>query len=292
MPLIKGIIASLLLAINTLFWCIPLFTLALIKVVIPVESVRKVITKLLSLIAEAWIICNSGWMHLTQAMDWQVDMPEELSRDGWYFVLANHQSWVDILILQRSLTGRIPLLKFFLKQELIRVPVMGMAWWALDFPFMKRFSKAYLEKHPEKKGQDLETTRKACEKFKTMPTSVMNFLEGTRYTETKHQKQVSPFKHLLKPKAGGMAFAMNAMGEQFKSILDVTIVYPDGIPTFWDFMQGKMPRCQVVVTEREIPEMLRSGNYGEDKEYRTEFQKWIHELWQTKDEQISQLISN
>ena len=291
MPLIKGIIASLLLAINTIFWSTPLFALTLVKVVIPLNFVRKPITKLLSLIAEAWIYCNSGWMFLTQAMDWQVDVPQNLSRKGWYFVLANHQSWVDILILQRTLTGRIPLLKFFLKQELIKVPIMGAAWWALDFPFMKRYSKSYLEKYPEKKGQDLETTRQACEKFKTMPTSVMNFLEGTRYTTAKHKKQDSPFQYLLKPKAGGMAFAMNAMGDQFKSVLDVTIIYPDGIPTFWDFMQGKMSRCQVVVTEREIPTNIRQGSYETDTLYRAEFQNWVHDMWQTKDTQIDHLMS-
>lgn len=291
MPLIKGIIASLLLAINTIFWSTPLFALTLVKVVIPLNFVRKPITKLLSLIAEAWIYCNSGWMFLTQAMDWQVDVPQDLSRKGWYFVLANHQSWVDILILQRTLTGRIPLLKFFLKQELIKVPIMGAAWWALDFPFMKRYSKSYLEKYPEKKGQDLETTRQACEKFKTMPTSVMNFLEGTRYTTAKHKKQDSPFQYLLKPKAGGMAFAMNAMGDQFKSVLDVTIIYPDGIPTFWDFMQGKMSRCQVVVTEREIPTNIRQGSYETDTLYRAEFQNWVHDMWQTKDTQIDHLMS-
>ncbi len=290
MPLIKGIIASLLLAINTIFWSIPLFAFTLIKIVIPFDFVRKPITKLLSLIAEAWIYCNSGWMFLTQAMDWKVEAPQNLSRQGWYFVLANHQSWVDILILQRTLTGRIPLLKFFLKQELIKVPIMGAAWWALDFPFMKRYSKSYLAKYPEKKGQDLETTRKACEKFKTIPTSVMNFLEGTRYTTAKHEKQNSPFKYLLKPKAGGMAFAMNAMGDQFKSVLDVTIVYPDGIPTFWDFMQGKMVRCQVVVNEREIPLHIRQGNYESDRAYRAEFQSWVHEMWQSKDTEICQLL--
>ena len=175
-------------------------------------------------------------------------------------------------MLQHALNGRIPLLKFFLKQELIKVPVMGAAWWALDFPFMKRYSKAYLEKHPEKRGQDLETTRKACEKFRDMPTSVMNFLEGTRFTQRKHDEQQSPFQYLLKPKAGGMAFAMSAMGEQFRSVLDVTIHYPQGIPTFWDFLQGKMQRCTVLINEIEIPQELRNGDYETDEQYRLNFQ--------------------
>lgn len=287
--LVTGIIASLLLTLNTLFWAIPLFSLTLLKVIIPVEGIRKAITFLLAVVANAWISCNSGWMHLTQKMDWHIERPATLDKKGWYFVLSNHQSWVDILVLQHSLNGRIPLLKFFLKQELIKVPIMGAAWWALDFPFMKRYSKAYLEKHPEMKGKDLETTRQACEKFKDMPTSVMNFLEGTRYTQAKHDEQQSPFKHLLKPKAGGMAFAMSAMGDQFKSVLDVTIYYPGGIPTFWDFMQGKMPRAEVIIEEKPIPTDLLGGDYETDMEYRARFQAWVQTLWEDKDARLDAL---
>ena len=288
-PIVTGIIASLLLLANILFWAVFLFSFTLLKIIIPVESVRKVITGILNLIANAWISCNSGWMILTQKMNWSIERPDSLDRNGWYFVLSNHQSWVDILVLQHTLNGRSPLLKFFLKQELIKVPIMGAAWWALDFPFMKRYSKEYLAKHPEMKGKDLETTRQACEKFKDMPTSVMNFLEGTRYTPEKHAQQQSPFRHLLKPKAGGMAFAMSAMGDQFRSVLDVTIDYPEGIPTFWDFMQGKMTRCNVVVKEKTIPEELRGGDYETDEQYRLNFQQWVQQLWEEKDETLETL---
>ncbi|TPD55595.1 MAG: acyltransferase [Thalassolituus maritimus] len=290
-PIVTGIIASLLLLINTLFWACLLFPLTFLKVIIPVAPVRKLLTALLAAVANAWISCNSGWMILTQKMDWTIERPDNLSRNGWYFVLSNHQSWVDILVLQHTLNGRIPLLKFFLKQELIKVPIMGAAWWALDFPFMKRYSKEYLAKHPEMKGKDLDTTRAACEKFKDMPTSVMNFLEGTRFTQKKHDETGSPFKHLLKPKAGGMAFAMSAMGDQFQSILDVTINYPDGIPTFWDFMQGKMPRCNVVVEEKPIPAELINGDYETDDSYRLHFQQWVQKLWEEKDARLEALRS-
>lgn len=288
-PVITGVIASLLLTLNIMFWCILLFAFTLLKIILPIRPVRKLLTAILTLIANAWVSCNSGWMWLTQKMDWTIQRPSGLDRKGWYFVISNHQSWVDILVLQHALNGRIPLLKFFLKQELIKVPVMGAAWWALDFPFMKRYSKAYLEKHPEKRGQDLETTRKACEKFRDMPTSVMNFLEGTRFTQRKHDEQQSPFQYLLKPKAGGMAFAMSAMGEQFRSVLDVTIHYPQGIPTFWDFLQGKMQRCTVLINEIEIPQALRNGDYETDEQYRLNFQLWVQTLWEQKDQQLQQL---
>lgn len=289
LPLITGVIASVLLLINTLLWASLLIVLAFLKVAVANKRVRATVTLMLNHIAQNWVSGNKAWMHLTQAIDWHVDIPDNLNPKGWYFVTSNHQSWVDILVLQYVFNRRIPVLKFFLKQELIKVPIMGIAWWALDFPFMKRYSKAYLEKHPEKKGQDIETTRQACEKFKQLPTSVVNFLEGTRFTDGKRAEQQSPFEHLLKPKSGGMAFAMNAMGDQFKSILNVTLYYPQGIPTFWDFLQGKMQRCHIEVTEIDIPDNLANGSYDSDPEYRQQFQDWTQAMWQEKDARLRAL---
>ncbi|GGY33155.1 acyltransferase [Bacterioplanes sanyensis] len=291
MALLTGVIASLLLALNTLFWCVFLFSLTLLKLLIPVARWRQQLNPALVWIARAWIYGNAAWMHLTQRMNWDVQLPDNLDQNSWYFVICNHQSWVDIMVLQHTLNGQVPFLKFFLKQELIKVPVMGAVWWALDFPFMKRYSRAYLEKHPEKRGQDIETTRQACEKFRHMPTSVMNFLEGTRLSAAKYEHQQPPYRHLLKPKAGGMAFAINAMGSQFRSVVDVTIYYPDGAPTYWEFLQGKMSRCVVRVEEKPIPEALRQGDYEGDAAYRLQFQQWVQQLWQDKDQQLIQLAA-
>ena len=242
-------------------------------------------------LAEGWVTCNSAWMSLTQKTHWDVQGLSKLNKDGWYLVSANHQSWVDILVLQHTFNGKIPLLKFFLKQELIRVPIMGLCWWALDFPFMKRFSKQYLEKHPEMRGKDLETTKIACEKFSQTPTSVMNFLEGTRFTQEKHAKQQSPYRYLLKPKAGGIAFAINAMGDKFQSILNITIAYPDGIPTFMDFMFGKVKNIVVRVNEIEIPPHYSKKDYNADPEFKQEVQGWVHNMWSDKDETLDKLLS-
>ena len=132
---------------------------------------------------------------------------EGLLRDGWYLVIANHQTWVDIVILQAVFNRRIPFLKFFIKQELIWFPLLGIAWWAMDMPFMKRFSPSYLAKNPHMKGKDRETTRRACEKFRDTPTSVLNFIEGTRFSENKRVDRKSPYNHLLQPRAGGLAIA-------------------------------------------------------------------------------------
>lgn len=289
---VLGLLASGLLIINILFWCTLLLGTAFIKMALPFKPARKIFDPIITKVAEAWVSSNSGWMKLTQNTKWDIEGLGELNYKGWYLVNANHQSWVDILILQRVFNGKIPLLKFFLKQELIRVPIMGLCWWALDFPFMKRYSREYLEKNPHMRGKDIETTRIACKKFAEMPTSVMNFLEGTRFTQAKHNRQNSPYQHLLKPKAGGIAFALNAMGDKFQSLLNVTIVYPDGIPTFWDFLCGRIPKVIVRVHEMAIPQEFIEKDYNEDMQFREQFQQWTHELWLQKDLEITGLLGS
>ena len=287
-PLI-GVLAALLLAINCLFWVPILLLFAILRLLIPLPLIRKALGPVTLFIAEAWISCNSGWMALTQRCQWDVQGIDGLDYRKWYLVNSNHQSWVDILVLQHIFNRRIPLLKFFIKQELIWVPVMGLAWWALDFPFMRRHSEEFLKKHPEMRGKDQETTRKACEKFAQMPTSVMNFLEGTRFTPGKQQRQQSPYRHLLKPKAGGFATALNAMGDKFNAIVDVTIVYPQGAPSFWHFMCGKMPRVVVRARQLPVPHDLANGDYAGDPAVRQGYSDWMRELWQYKDRQIGEL---
>jgi 1-acyl-sn-glycerol-3-phosphate acyltransferase len=289
-PLV-GLIATVLMVLNALLWVPILLLFSCIKLIVPVKKVRLLIDPLLLHIAEAWIAGNSGWMRLTQRTTWDVHGVDGLDYRSWYLVNCNHQSWVDILVLQHLFNRRIPLLKFFLKQQLIWVPVMGLAWWALEFPFMRRHSEEFLKIHPEMRGKDQATTRKACEKFALIPTSVMNFLEGTRFTAAKHLRQQSPYKHLLKPKAGGLALALNAMGDKFQAILDVTIVYPDGAPDFWQFLKGKLKRVIVRVRPLPVPQELAQGDYSADPAVREAYQKWVQQMWLEKDAKIEALIS-
>jgi 1-acyl-sn-glycerol-3-phosphate acyltransferase len=286
-----GFIASMLLGLNALFWVPILLLFAVVKLVLPFKAVRLLIDPILVAIAEAWISCNSGWMALTQRTAWDVDGIAGLDPHNWYLVNSNHQTWADIFVLQHLFNRRIPLLKFFIKQQLKWVPVMGLAWWALDFPFMRRHSEEYLKRHPEMRGKDQAATRRACEKFALIPTSVMNFLEGTRFTPVKHQRQQSPYRHLLKPKAGGIALALNAMGERFQAILDVTIVYPDGAPNFWDFLCGRLQRVIVRVQILPVPAQLMNSDYANDAAIREGFQRWVQQLWQDKDAQIARLLT-
>lgn len=288
-PLI-GVLNALLLAVNTLFWCLLLYPWAILKLIIPIQGFRVFCTRLMIWISESWVACNTGWMKLTHKSDWQVSGADQLQRQGWYLVMSNHQSWVDILAMQRVFNRKAPFLKFFLKKELIWVPVIGLAWWGLDFPFMKRHSREYLVKHPEKRGEDLKATRKACEKFRYTPVSVMNFVEGTRFTAAKHQRQKSPYKHLLTPKAGGVGFVLDAMGDSIQTLVDVTIAFPGGAPTFWDFLCGRMPVVKLHIDTVTIPEELKGKDYSADGEQRRRVKDWLAELWAAKDQRLESML--
>lgn len=283
-PAVRGAANGLLLGLNTLLAFSLMVLPALVKLLVPVERARSGCDRLLNAVAAGWVAVNNAWIAAAGRTPWQVRGLDGLNPRGWYLVSSNHQSWVDILVLQRVFHGRIPFLKFFLKRELIWVPVIGLAWWALDFPFMKRGRG-----RGARRG-DLAATRKACEKFKRIPTAVINFVEGTRFTAAKHDGQNSRYRHLLEPKIGGLGVALETMGEQFESMLDVTIVYPQGPPDFWTLLSGRLEAVTVDVRRREIPPALLEADALRDKAHRQRLREWTEGQWAQKDRLIAALL--
>jgi len=287
---LKGALSFTGFVVNTIFWVIPIFLIAFLKLLLPLKIWRKICDLVLNWLASNWIAVNNLNLRLVSGTRWDVRGIEGLKMDAWYLVVANHQSWVDILVLQKIFHRKIPFLKFFLKKELIWVPVMGLAWWALDFPFMKRYSTAFLKRNPHLRGKDIEITKKACRKFETIPVSIMNFIEGTRLTRAKHDRQGSPYQNLLRPKSGGIAFVLAAMGNQISGIVDVTIVYPQGAGSFWDLICGRIPDIRVQVKLIPITDEIK-GDYFNDRAFKRNFQKWINAHWSEKDQQIDLLLN-
>ena len=280
----------LLIALSTVLHVVPLLLVAVIKALLPFQALRQTSNPLLTGIAESWIGVNS-WM-LARLTDTRVVVEGDgaLDSEGHYLVIANHQSWVDILILQFVSNRRIPLLRFFLKRQLFWVPLLGLAWWALDFPFMGRYTKKQIARNPELAGRDIEATRRACEKFRSIPIAIMNFVEGTRFTQAKHDAQGSPYRHLLKPKSGGVAFVLDAMGSGLHGILDISIAYPGGIPTMMDLIANRVPEVRVLVRPRPLPADLMHGDYQNDRAFRARFQQWMNGVWRDKDADLSRLL--
>ena len=281
---LRGVAFFASLTVNTIIWFVPIFLLAILKLLLPLAALRRAITRIIMACGENWISVNGLLMQVACPVTLESRGLDGLRRDGWYLVIVNHQTWVDIFVLQAVFNRRIPFLKFFIKQELIWFPIVGIAWWAMDMPFMKRFSPSYLAKNPHMKGKDLETTRRACAKFSDTPTSVLNFIEGTRFSEHKRDARKSPYRNLLQPRAGGLAVALSSMGELFTSVIDVTMVYPDGATEFWDMCCGQPVNVIVNVRERKLEGWLVEGDYESDREFRKKVHAWLAGIWAQKDD--------
>lgn len=280
---LKGCFNVLFLTLHTIFWCIPMYLLFCFKLLAFHPAMLKFINRCLIATANNWIRTNNLMMNLTMNIKWDLPDFSHLKLNQWYFIICNHQTWTDILVLQRIFLRKIPFIRFFIKKELMWLPILNLAWWAYDFPIMHRHTKEQIAKDPTLRIKDLQATKKACHHYKHSPVTILNFLEGTRFTAEKHARQHSPYHNLLIPKSGGFAFAVNVMNQQIHHILDVTIIYPEGKKTFWDFLCGRVPQITVKFQEHEIPAELLQGNYTDDETYRNKFKDWIGHLWQEKD---------
>lgn len=282
----KGLIVSTVITGSTFFHGPPVLALGLSKLFKKSQKVDETNIN----ITNSWLGINN-WLidHILPDTQWDITVDDDLdlNMQGRYLMTCNHQSWVDTTVNQYFGLTRMPLTRFFTKWELIFIPFVGQAFKILGFPMMKRHSKAQIAKNPELKFRDMEEARKSCEQLLSQPFTLLNYLEGTRFTPEKHQQQNSPYIHLLKPKAGGLALALDILGDKIDALMDMTIVYPNGAPGYGEFWLGDVPRIAVNMRKINIPDWVFGGNYEDDAEYRERFQAWVDELWTEKDQLIS-----
>ena len=267
------------------------------KVLAPNEAFRNRMRRVLAWLAETWISINNTILSWYRSPRWDIEIPGNLDPEGCYLVSSNHQSWVDILVLQRAFNRRLPLFRFFIKSQLFWVPFLGLAWWTLDMPFMRRHSGEKLARVPSLKGRDLENARKACEKFRDMPVAMTNFPEGTRFTPAKRDERKSPYRNLLQPRIGGLGQVFYALANQLDALIDVTIIYPKTTktgqpPTFWQLLTGDIPEIIVRAQSVYIPQELLGRNFRTDHGFRRDLEAWVSRLWREKDELISAVLGN
>ncbi len=273
--------------VNLAIWGGLVTLTGIFKLVLPFAKAQALLSKFAHWAYRHWSLHNKQLIELFNDVEWQLSGLKELRADSWYLLISNHKSWLDIPVLSQFALSRIPEPKFFLKEELKWVPFIGSASWALDMPFMKRYTQAQIQRNPALKGQDIETTRRSCEKFQTMPTTIINFVEGTRYTQAKHKAKNSPFHFLLPPKAGGIAFTLASMGSLFNAVLDVTLIYPDNQNhVLVDMLLGRLKRVVIHVDVVPVDEQI-IGNYFEDEAFRQQFQLWLNQRWVNKDQKIA-----
>ena len=284
----RGLTVTSVMTGSTFFHGPPVLALGLTKLVKKSSKIDETNIK----ITNIWLGVNN-WLieNVLKNTQWTITIDEslDLNMQGRYLMSCNHQSWVDTTVNQYFGLTRMPLTRFFTKWELIFIPFVGQAFKILGFPMMKRHTKEQIAKNPVLKDRDMDEARKSCQQLLSQPFTLLNYLEGTRFTQEKHDQQQSPFKHLLKPKAGGLALALNILGDRIDAFVDMTIIYPDGIPGYGEFWLGEVPRIAVDLRKIDIPDWVLGGNYEEDAEYRERFQQWVHQIWTEKDQLIEKM---
>lgn len=276
---LTGLLVSIVLFANVILWGTLVLLFGVLKLILPFNIISHILHG-----------AYRGWCKGNRFALWlgcpniEINIKGNVNRDSWYLLISNHMSWLDIVVL--SAIDVLPAPKFFLKDELKYVPFIGTGAWAMGMPFMKRVSKSQLAKNPKLKGLDVERTKRSCRDFRNHPTTIINFVEGTRFTPQKHTKQSSPFSYLLKPKAGGIAFALEVLGEQFDALLNTSIIYQgEGSHICRNLMRGRLALIKVDIHVQAISaEMI--GDYQHDREFRTAFQQRINEIWLQKDAQL------
>jgi 1-acyl-sn-glycerol-3-phosphate acyltransferase len=269
-----------------------LFIGGIIKLLLPFKKIQPILLNVMNAIFRFWALNNYLIIVLFNRVEWKITGAEGLNKNAWYLLIANHQSWLDIMILANFARTRIPEPKFFLKDSLKKVPFIGMGCWALNMPFMKRYSREQIAKNPKLKGQDIETTKKSCQHFQHIPTTIINFVEGTRFTPEKQAKQGLTFQHLLMPKAAGIAFTLAAMENKFDKILNITLLYPKNRKQMMkDTLQGNLRRVEIHVEQIDVSAEI-VGDYFNDENFKQQFQQWLNNLWKQKDKLISSVIKN
>ncbi len=280
------IVISSLLFLNLLVYG-TLFNLVLFWKLLPTAPIKLATRKALNRIGEWWIHNNYLISKLNGVRIETVGLDNpEIRPDLSYLMICNHQAFTDIFVLQSIFNRKISLIKFFIKQELIFTPILGLAWWGLDFPFVKRYTRNQIKQNPKLAGKDLKSVEKTCRKYMNMPVVILNFLEGHRRTPERmiqgSRNGSMPFHFLLKPRSAGISVVGTVLRNRLHGVIDVTIVYPRDRSSFKDLLSGKTRKIKVIVKfipielvplEKDVKKAALSRN----------MHRWAMEQWKIKD---------
>ena len=124
--------------------------------------------------------------------------------------------------------------------------------------------------------------------MKKNPVTIINFLEGARFNETRKKLKKSPYKNLLPPQAAGTSIVLNELKDEITQVLDVTINYSKGA-TLVDFITGNIPEITVKLETIDLNSSWH-GEFYEDKVFRQTIVAKFQNLWQQKDKLINQMF--
>lgn len=191
-------------------------------------------------------------------------------------VLANHQDMPDIpsLALLAQSLDRVGDLKWFVKDPLKYVPGLGWGMLFLDNIFLKR-----------NWNLDADTIAATFQRITSAraPFWLLMFSEGTRFTPARAQESarwarkegLEPLRHVLFPRPKGFQATVLALRPHAQAVYDVTLGYPDGVPTLWQYMQGRCGPVHVHV--RRFPmDAIPTDDAGQAS--------WLRERFRAKDD--------
>lgn len=285
-----GVFMALVLVLVTVFFGLGVFLFAIPKALLPWPRWQRWMTYGVDAFAMGWARAIGTLAQVMLPTRWEIRGGDQIRRDATYLLAANHQSWNDLVAMIVAFCGRIAPYRLFIKAPLIWLPIVGQACWAMDAAFMKRYSREEMQADPNKAGRDLRVAQRTFERSAHKSVAVFNFIEGTRITRKKHAERQSPYRHLLSPRAGGVAFAMQAMGKQLDAFVDVTFAYPYGAFELWQLLCGRVRHVVVSIRVLDIPAEFRGMDYG-NPQTKAAFQAWVTEIWDAKDAQLESILS-
>lgn len=243
-------------------------------------------TRLSSPLKQLAALFSNYWGHINHlimfhicGVQFSINGNHDFSKDKWYLLISNHRSAADIPILYSIFCQKLPPFKFFLKKELLYLPLIGTACWALQMPFINR-----KKSHAFSFNFDL---------FKYAPCTIINFVEGSRANKEKIKANSSPYKHLLKPKFRGVLSTLESVKE-IKHIIDVTLVY-QGMDTLkkpnilFKLFCGQLRFIEINIKKIDIPDLIYNCDSNEKNQL---FKSWLNNLWTKKDKWIDSKINS
>jgi len=66
------------------------------------------------------------------------------------------------------------------------------------------------------------------------------------------------------------------------------VSYPEKIPTFWEYISGKVKKIIIDFEVIPLTEFLK-GDYFNDPDYKERIFLWLNALWLKKDQKINEL---
>ncbi len=117
---------SIVLTIPVTIVCsVPIIIAGMVKLLLPVPGIWRKVSIFCNFMMYCWCAGLAALLRLNPHLQWDVEGLEGLSKKNWYLLICNHRSWADIVVLCVLFRKHIPMNKYFLKQQLARVPFIG-----------------------------------------------------------------------------------------------------------------------------------------------------------------------